>query len=567
MTSARRAVAAAALAFTLLAPMARAQTAEPYRGGTPQPSPFLPGTKFRESDLPRLFNAMPGAEAALSQRPVPPLEPSLLGRLQRAVNLRVAGDLAGSRDSLAALDRLRPHHPRIVTELARTQLAQNDLAGVTSRLRAERAATRDSVLGSRELLQALERSAHPADAAAIALETWIASPGEMMWAMAEVLRLAPAEPRGVNEALKSACAKRPDRTDLVRGEAQLLAREGRAVEAVRILAAADRPERHAALRQRFAEEALRTTFPTDTLAACEALLSLAADGAYPPPARVAAARRAWDARGPAAERGELAGRIARSLDDVPLEAWGSAFLLEVSRTLRESGEGALAETLLGRGAALVSREPELDLERQLGRLREGPPGTAVAALDSLSQEWPPARFSLAEAQFYAGQFDSALVNYQRVAADPTLPEAMTALDRTYLLEEQPGASELPLYARVEWERWRGGARVRALSDSLLRATSPASPLYARVAMQAYAVRAAAGAWSDALAPLAFVCDSLPGDRLAPLARQRAGEAWLKLGDARRARAQFEECLARYPKAWNSAEVRRELEQLRKDQRL
>ena len=71
----------------------------------------------------------------------------------------------------------------------------------------------------------------------------------------------------------------------------------------------------------------------------------------------------------------------------------------------------------------------------------------------------------------------------------------------------------------------------------------------------------------ALVPLLVVCDSLADDRLAPAARQRAGEAYLALGDEKNALAQYEECLARYPRAWNSAEVRRRVERLRKDRRL
>ena len=86
-------------------------------------------------------------------------------------------------------------------------------------------------------------------------------------------------------------------------------------------------------------------------------------------------------------------------------------------------------------------------------------------------------------------------------------------------------------------------------------------------MEAYTSRASARAWNDALVPLATIADSLPGDRLAPLARQRTGEAWLHIGDDRKALAAFEECLARYPKAWNSPEVRRQVERLRKERRL
>ena len=65
-------------------------------------------------------------------------------------------------------------------------------------------------------------------------------------------------------------------------------------------------------------------------------------------------------------------------------------------------------------------------------------------------------------------------------------------------------------------------------------------------MLASEVRADARDWRAALVPLLAIADSLPGDRLAPLARERAGDAYLALGDARAARAQFEECLARYP---------------------
>jgi len=45
---------------------------------------------------------------------------------------------------------------------------------------------------------------------------------------------------------------------------------------------------------------------------------------------------------------------------------------------------------------------------------------------------------------------------------------------------------------------------------------------------------------------------------------RAGEAYMALDDPKSALAQYEECLARYPRAWNSAEVRRRVERLRKE---
>jgi hypothetical protein len=83
-----------------------------------------------------------------------------------------------------------------------------------------------------------------------------------------------------------------------------------------------------------------------------------------------------------------------------------------------------------------------------------------------------------------------------------------------------------------------------------------------------AQRDAAGDAHGALAALLVVADSLPDDRLAPLARQRAGDLYLtRLKDDRAALAQYEECLARYPRAWNAPEVRRAAERLRRDRRV
>ena len=76
-----------------------------------------------------------------------------------------------------------------------------------------------------------------------------------------------------------------------------------------------------------------------------------------------------------------------------------------------------------------------------------------------------------------------------------------------------------------------------------------------------------GNGKGALAPLLAVAEQLPNDRLAPVARQRAGDVyriWYK--DDVKALAQYEECLARYPKAWNTPEVRRWVEILRRDRR-
>jgi len=90
---------------------------------------------------------------------------------------------------------------------------------------------------------------------------------------------------------------------------------------------------------------------------------------------------------------------------------------------------------------------------------------------------------------------------------------------------------------------------------------------AHAALELAALKMEAGDTRGALGPLLVVCDSLADDRLAPLARQRAGDAYLALGDEEHALAEYEECLARYPRAWNSAEVRRRVEKLRKEKSL
>jgi len=155
-----------------------------------------------------------------------------------------------------------------------------------------------------------------------------------------------------------------------------------------------------------------------------------------------------------------------------------------------------------------------------------------------------------------------------LAAVVTTAKAGPALERIYLIEDAQPHAALPAFGRIAWEEWRGEQRrAAALTDSLYHAL-PRGPLWAQAGLKLAEQRAAAGDDHAALEPLLAVADSLPGDRLAPLARQRAGDLYLlRLKDAPRALAQYEECLARYPRAWNAAEVRRKLEQLRRERRL
>src|SRR5262249_22933983 len=96
---------------------------------------------------------------------------------------------------------------------------------------------------------------------------------------------------------------------------------------------------------------------------------------------------------------------------------------------------------------------------------------------------------------------------------------------------------------------------------------PRASLWAQAALAVASEREAQGQGAAALAPLLAVADSLPDDQAAPLARQHAGDVlrvWYK--DDARALDQYEEFLARYPKAWNAPEVRRVVESMRRGRR-
>ena len=551
---ARRLAAAALVAACALAPAARAQAqARPDRVDL-DGRPITGGALLAPSE----------PEPVHAQRPAPPLPPALALRLARARDLRAAGLPERARDTLLALARVRPHHPEIVTELARAELARADWSAAERLAKDERAAQHDSVLLGRELALAEERLGRPREALQAALEAWVAVPFEAAWALPEFLRLAPLAPHDADALLAAATARAPGRADLAIGRARMLAHLGRPADAVRALASFDHAGgRH--LREQFTDDALVRGTAVDSAAAREALLDLASDATRDSTRRLEAAERAWEVAEAGGLEAEIAPRIPRALADLPRARWSPPLLVGVARALRESGREADAQALLAGSPELARRVPQVALEQALVTLREGPPARAVPALDSLAATWKGARFPLAEAQFFAGRLDSARANYTRVSADPQDPDAAAALERLYLIEEAPDSPALAALERVAWERWRherGAAR--ALADSLARALPPSAPYAAQARLQLANLDVEAGDVQAALAPLLLVADSLAADRLAPLARQRAGDAYLKLGDTAKALAQYEECLVRYPRAWNAAEVRRRVEKLRRE---
>jgi len=500
-----------------------------------------------------------------SQRPIEPLPPGLAFRLQRAVDLRLSGLPERARDTLLVLMRERPHHAAIVTELARAQIARQDWLAVERLASGERSATRDSALAGEELSTALERLGRPRDALRIAVEAWTSGLTEGAWAAAVVFRLAPTDLRSATSTLEAAAGPRPWRSDLTLGLAHLHALSGRPADAVRVLADAERRTGRSGLRGVFADEALRSGRTADTTAALTVLTDLAADPARRADERMIAARRAWLVAQSSGREAEWALRLTQGLKDIPSERWGGELLLSLVRSLERAGRPAEARALLVANPALEARMPQLTLERALGLAREGPPARALPLLDSLVHGWPAARFMLAEVQFFSGELDSAHANYDRVAQSPDDDDAAAALERMYLLEEFPGSPLRRTLGQIAYERWRGApASAMALAESLWRSQAPRGDYAARAGLELASLRLEAADPRAALVPLLVVCDSLADDRLAPTARQRAGEAYEAVGDPKNALAQYEECLARYPRAWNSAEVRRRVERLRKE---
>ena len=554
MTRAARVRRAPALAGALLAGLLGTAAFAQERPSTPPPT-LPPGVLVQSTTV------LPSGRAGRDAQPLPP---GMQQRYLRAVDLRASGLPERARDTLLVLLRQAPHHPLLVGELGRAHLAREDWLSLERLASAERAALRDSSLLAAELCTALERLGRPRDALRVAVMAWAASPVDGNWASGVYFKLAPLDPRLATSALEEASVPRPWRSDLAVGLARLHALAGRPADAVRVLRDAEERSGRNGLRLMFADEALRSARAADSTAALAVLGDVAGDRGRRVEERIAAARRAWAAALASGRESGLAVSLAAALQDVPGERWGADLLLAVVRTLQQGGHAAEARTLLAANPGLELRMPELALERALGHAREGDLQRAMPALDSLAATWPAARFMLAEVQFFAGVLDSAHANYDRVARRVDDADAGRALDRLFLLEEHPGSPELDVLGRIAYEHWRGArASATRLADSLWRAQAPKGRYAAHAGLELASLELEAGDPRAALGPLLVVADSLAEDRLAPLARQLAGDAYSALGDDKNALFQYEECLARYPRAWNSAEVRRRVERLRK----
>ena len=273
--------------------------------------------------------------------------------------------------------------------------------------------------------------------------------------------------------------------------------------------------------------------------------------------------------------------------------------LDLLQALRARGDSQAAERVaseLSRTGGPGQLAGPVDVEAGLlalgqGRLDEAGKRLERARTQSVDDDARErAEFAQAEVLFYSGQFDSALAAYDRFAdAHPMSPLANEALARAFLLEpdqdtapgQAPGLPSLAkgLYAetRRQWDEaasWADKAQQESRGSDRLASEMPrtegaapeslglANPVRAQALLLLSRIEEARGVPAQARLAALAVCDSLPGDRLAPVARKRVGDLDLARGNKESALAQYEEMLARYPRSWLAAEVRRQVTDLR-----
>jgi len=277
-----------------------------------------------------------------------------------------------------------------------------------------------------------------------------------------------------------------------------------------------------------------------------------------------AAKRVMDVHRARGTEREGAPALYAALKDLPPGQWNAELLLDVARGLRAAGQTAASRALLDTPDAAANARPRISLERALDDLHEGPPEAALTRLHDIAAAMPEARFRFAEALFFAGLPDSALAEYKRVTVDPTGPFTGAAFDRMYLIEDCKPKTVLPAIGRLMYMDWRGDSKVTLAAGDSLYLALPHGALWGRIAIFMGQHLDADGQAQQALVPLLALAEQQPDDRLAPLARQLAGDIYqYKLKQDALALTQYEECLNRYPRAWNSAEVRRRMEALKK----
>ena len=255
--------------------------------------------------------------------------------------------------------------------------------------------------------------------------------------------------------------------------------------------------------------------------------------------------------------------------------------LELSERWRALGDEASARRVADQAAKLASKAPGAADDPELtGRLavRAGEAALARGDLAGAEASFREARASGAsekvreeaqylacEVAFYEGRFDSAAAGYDAFArAYPTSRFTNDALERMYLIEAGEGSpvAGLPELAKA-FRLARAGASDEALAASeAAELKAKGGPAWSHAGLLTASLLVARGRVADAAAKALAVAEGVPDDRLAPVARRRAGDAYRASGSDALALAQYEELLVRYPRSWLAPETRRLVQELR-----
>ena len=255
--------------------------------------------------------------------------------------------------------------------------------------------------------------------------------------------------------------------------------------------------------------------------------------------------------------------------------------LELSERYRTQGDEASARRVADLAARMAPKTPGAADDPELGgrlavrkgeaALEQGDLAAAEAAFKEAKNSGAServreeAQYLASEVAFYEGRFDSAAAGYDAFAkAYPTSRFTNDALERMYLIEAGEGA---PVAGLTELARAFRLARAGATEDALAAAAAAETratggPAWSHAGLLTASLLEARGRVKEAAAKALAVAEGVPDDRLAAVARRRAGDYYKESGSDALALAQYEELLVRYPRSWLAPETRRLVQELR-----
>ncbi len=291
-------------------------------------------------------------------------------------------------------------------------------------------------------------------------------------------------------------------------------------------------------------------------------------------------RRERSPEDPHAEAARLQA-LERVWRDLPQTAETVRLGLELSDRFSRLGDEVGARRIAQAAGERAARTPGLDADPEVhGRLalERGEVALAAGDLDGAVRHYieagqsgasdavrEEAAYRVCDVLFYEGRFDSAGAMYDMFArAFPGSRHANDALERAYLIEAGeggpvPGLREFSNALMLE----SGGRLDEALAAARQAGLrSGEGPVWSHAGLLVASVLAEQGKTPEAAREALAIAEGRPDDRLAPMARRRAGDLFLAQGDDTAALAQYEELLVRYPRSWLAPETRRLVQGLR-----